>query len=1244
MPSGISQIESGLVRHVPILHFWDVADPGGAFAQMSVENFHSLMDWLNAQGYVPQKLSDYIRWMRGEADLPRKAVVLIFSGGLASQYTNAFSKLQALNFRFNLTVPGSFIQYVDQLCPGGGPFYALTNLQAMIASGLAEAHSEGFHLEYSFQGGAAALQQLYKAAQINLKWGGMKELVEGLYSCAPLIGTNQSLQPVVTTYAFSAGPRGHREGALAPTEMKAKYLAIDHLQVAGETPVAQPTIKVYAKRNADADWTLVKDNWQPSWDQVYQVVALDTPFTFRTSELYDLRFETQSAAGAYGELVTLGSSTAQANGLETKVNSNTSTGALPNQTLGADIYLLESLDQETYEEVKTRVLQDAQRNLDFLAPYLPASQIDVGFYYPFGAVGVSQETIWLPETLRALHPLQMTFAAWLDDRWSEINLAGGTRARVPAGFPKRQLTFTLAMDGARTPPQLEGQIDAFSGALWGTVPDWDPFSTTLGWIDEASADYETELAKYAGAYDYLASTPVRFNSGGITLNADDLARLDSFLDKPAVKPASSANILIQIGATAPQDATMHAVLTHPNESIAALMALLRDRTPTAGGLVLRLEGAPAADRALASAWIQQLRQALDAQLPGRIIASFIGSKTYDDTSGPYGWNDYAVWGEWAHFVFVALYGYHDMQASVEPGPGCPWQWMHDVLSYASSVIAKAKIICGFSFYGTWREGGPADWGAAQFLEFYSALKKSYDVNAAWAWDATDHEWYWTGAAGTQKGYQPTRQSLAERLAEIASLGYTAFGMWAIGQGDALFYEQAEEITAMAPLLKLPSGAAQTVNDREGSSSIGQFDVEVLENSAGSLAAAMNTLELHGKKVRLRMGYPGIPAPQFPVLETFEVDRVDVGEDSTSWKLRLVDPKRSVRARIFADASKDNPTLLAGNPIDILLAIYQNELGIGQNPNLSPSDWIVYDGAGAGYLQQLNPHRWRFVSNPTLINPNRYLDLDTLLSYRNGLFRDYHLEFSINEPQDAKQWMENEIYKALGGYSIVNAAGKITPCFWLEPPVCGSGVAPVFAFTDRNLIKLPAVERAPIINQLVFRLDYDGQAFQTVLFFVSGESFSRYGLQGQQVVESKGLTSGRQGRLHAQLYAGKLFRRYDSVVPVWNIEAFHQALLVEAGDLVTLTHPKVIDPVTNARGVTDVLCEVLEKQPAYDEGKVSFKLLDVRYLAGKKAYTIATGSSPDWTLATAEQKARFMYCASDSTSRMSDGTSGNVIYG
>jgi hypothetical protein len=177
-----------------------------------------------------------------------------------------------------------------------------------------------------------------------------------------------------------------------------------------------------------------------------------------------------------------------------------------------------------------------------------------------------------------------------------------------------------------------------------------------------------------------------------------------------------------------------------------------------------------------------------------------------------------------------------------------------------------------------------------------------------------------------------------------------------------------------------------------------------------------------------------------------------------------------------------------------------------------------------------------------------------------------------------------------------------------------------------------------------RMDYDGSKFQTILSFVSGTSFSTYGLQGGQVIESRGLRAARQGISHAALLATKLFRRYDSVVPVWRAVAFHAALAVEVGDLVELTHSKALDPVTGQRGVNNILCEVLEKQPDYGRARVSFRLLDVRYLADIAPFNIAGAGVPDWPSASQQQRDTYMFIASDSSGLMSDGAAGNTIYG
>jgi hypothetical protein len=53
----------------------------------------------------------------------------------------------------------------------------------------------------------------------------------------------------------------------------------------------------------------------------------------------------------------------------TVVETNSSAAPVSGQQIGGDIYLLESLAQETLAQTQARVLEDAQENLNLLAPY-----------------------------------------------------------------------------------------------------------------------------------------------------------------------------------------------------------------------------------------------------------------------------------------------------------------------------------------------------------------------------------------------------------------------------------------------------------------------------------------------------------------------------------------------------------------------------------------------------------------------------------------------------------------------------------------------------------------------------------------------------------------------------------------------------------------------------------------------------------------------------------------------------------
>jgi hypothetical protein len=203
------------------------------------------------------------------------------------------------------------------------------------------------------------------------------------------------------------------------------------------------------------------------------------------------------------------------------------------------------------------------------------------------------------------------------------------------------------------------------------------------------------------------------------------------------------------------------------------------------------------------------------------------------------------------------------------------------------------------------------------------------------------------------------------------------------------------------------------------------------DGAGFMTALVSGGKLEGRKVTLKAGYPGMTSSEFVTLATQEIESVAALPDLTGFVFECRDLKRSAKTKIFTrgddgyPVSSDHPRTLLANPIDVALLIFQNELGLGQPPALPESAWKLYD-----------PAQWNAAntSNPTLIRPNPGLDVEQFLSYRNGIFAGYLFDFALSQPVEAKQFLEYEIFRALGGYLLVLADGRLSPRFFL--PVFG----------------------------------------------------------------------------------------------------------------------------------------------------------------------------------------------------------------
>lgn len=448
-----------------------------------------------------------------------------------------------------------------------------------------------------------------------------------------------------------------------------------------------------------------------------------------------------------------------------------------------------------------------------------------------------------------------------------------------------------------------------------------------------------------------------------------------------------------------------------------------------------------------------------------------------------------------------------------------------------------------------------------------------------------------------------------------------------------------------PCLKVPQGVHQSIQQLQGQSSIGALEIDAIDDG-GFLTALASGGKLIGRRLTLSVGYPGMNSSDFVTVATQEIEGVEVLPAGGGYRLDCHDLNRYAKSQIFTvgddgnPVSNQHPRRLAANPMDVLLMVVQNELGLGQSSLLEPSTWKLYD-----------PAKWDSANttNPTLISPNSYLDLDQALFYRNGIFAGYLFDFEFKQPVEAKQFLEFEIFHPLGGYAVVLADGRMSPRFFV-PPYSFAGLA---LLNERNITALPGVKPEPLVNQVTFRMDYDGNNFQTELLFLSSPSLQQFGLAGEDIIESKGMKLERGGAALASITANRIFQRYGGIDPVsksprggapaLSITSQFMNLTIEAGDFVNFSHPLLPDLEAGTRGIYNRIMEVVDKQPNYTQGNMAYQLLDTGWMGTKVLSRIAPQGTPAWSGASSAERARYMFLSQETNGTYSDGTPGKTIW-
>jgi hypothetical protein len=346
---------------------------------------------------------------------------------------------------------------------------------------------------------------------------------------------------------------------------------------------------------------------------------------------------------------------------------------------------------------------------------------------------------------------------------------------------------------------------------------------------------------------------------------------------------------------------------------------------------------------------------------------------------------------------------------------------------------------------------------------------------------------------------------------------------------------------------------------------------------------------------------------FATLFTGSIDHVDLANSGLSYVFNCVDNKELLNEVVFQTGDdgqptdNDHPHTLNAHPLDIVMSIF--------------------DTVGATY------------------------DATSIASYRDNVFGGLQFSFVLTGAPTAKDFIEQELLKPLGGYLWTDNLGKFHVNFFFH-----LSSAAVQTLVADDTVAIPDATQAELINVVTVRFDKGGgsvsaastrdnnsdkfMAEDTESF---GPSVAKFGQFGQHIIESQGMRSALQGYSQAKLLARWYFLRYGmKTQQLTDCEFAWTAAMLELGDIVAYTNPFIPDRTAGVVGITSKLFEVLNRTWRFSNYTVTMTLLDASYLAssfGGTGFTgpalIAPDAEADYAAASSADKAKYLFLCNNS---------------
>src|SRR5437899_3488050 len=209
-----------------------------------------------------------------------------------------------------------------------------------------------------------------------------------------------------------------------------------------------------------------------------------------------------------------------------------------------------------------------------------------------------------------------------------------------------------------------------------------------------------------------------------------------------------------------------------------------------------------------------------------------------------------------------------------------------------------------------------------------------------------------------------------------------------------------------------------ISELDGGADIQSWSFTVADGdlaNPNAITASFPSFVFEGKGVTVTTGFVGMSQADFALLFTGTIDTVASNNDNLSYTFTCIDNQQILTNLIFTVADDGKPTdnshvrTLNGHPLDLFIAALTIELGVSS----------------------------------ALINEAH------ILAYRDGLWAGVQFEFEITSPPQAKDFLETQLLRPLGGYMWTNNQGQIDINFLRKDPCSLPGS--VLSLNEHNMI-------------------------------------------------------------------------------------------------------------------------------------------------------------------------------------------------